>query len=67
MTGKKNPHIMWGKTGMVSMARKTGLLVTTGIATKKRRFSVLLHPCNLAQLIHTLLVFLVQNRLLLGR
>lgn len=21
---KKNPHIMWGKTGMVSMARKTG-------------------------------------------
>lgn len=37
---QKKPHIMWGKTGMVSMARKTGLLVTTGtaIATEKRRF-----------------------------
>ena len=28
--GKKNPHFMWGKTGMVSMARKTGFV--TGVA-----------------------------------
>lgn len=36
--GQKNPHIMWGKTGMVSMARKTGLLGTLGVAvaTEKR-------------------------------
>lgn len=66
--GKKNPHIMWGKTGMVSMARKTGLLlVTTGTATKERQRRLALHLRNLTKLFHALLVFLVQNRLLLGR
>lgn len=67
---KKNPfHRERGRQGWCLWQGKQGLLVTTGtaIATEKRRIQASLHPCNLTQLVHSLLMSGVQNRLLLGR
>jgi len=59
--GKKNPHIMWGKTGMVSMARKTGCYWLLPVLLLLDNFSdePLLHSRDIAQLFHSLIVFLV--------
>jgi hypothetical protein len=56
MSDKKNPAIMAGKTGMVSMARKNrGLLSRTSLLGRS-----LLQTRNLLlHLLHTLLMFLV--------
>ena len=64
---KKPPHHVGEDRDGVYGKEKQGLLGTSGIATENLHLGALLHLCNFTQLVHSLLVFLVQNRLLLGR
>ncbi len=65
MKGKKNPTScgedrdgVYGKENRVYWLLRVLLLLLKSVVSE-------LHPCNLTQLVHTLLMFLVQNRLLL--
>ena len=57
---KKPPHhVGEDRDGVYGKEKQGLLLVATGIATKQGLNRTLLHPCNITQLIHTLLVLLV--------
>ena len=59
--GQKKPphHEGEDRDGVYGKEKQGLLLVATGIATKQTHIRILLHPCNVTQLLHSLLVILI--------
>ncbi len=60
-SGQKKPphHEGEDRDGVYGKEKQGLLLVATGIATKQIHIRILLHPCNVTQLLHSLLVILI--------